>query len=313
MKRHAFPTHFEGFAFSMLIPDGFEICEVPDVDIDTNDPDQSRPIAMLASMTTGAHLAVAVRPTYHTGSVTDWLDRLTERFKLTVTGAIPAFVGGMAHQHPAMLVEATQTRSGETEIIRIAGFEDDGSFFTVHSRCPEARWAELAHAIEASVASVELREPVMTTVSVVRNGPVVPHDMPDATVGEWPRGQGLLREPKPDMAAWDAAVTAAAAKIDAGQFDDAERLLGEAERAAEQYGRREGTLADMYLSKLKAFVASGKAKRDPAAADALFARASRWAMRWPDPHTEYEAEQAAIATAEIRARLVAVLGREPRA
>lgn len=296
MQRRHFPTFDTAVAFSIEIPNGFVEGELPDLTLDYDDPNQSRPLALFADPETGAMLAVAWRPTYVKGCVTDWLDMLAEHFKLTVTGAISGFVGGPDHNHPAMFVEAT--KGGD--ILRIAAFEDERSFFTVHTRCPQGHWDDLASDLERAAASIQLANPIGPTVPCVRNGPVVPHDMPDMPIGEWPRGRGELRERKPDMDRWRAATRLAPELVRAGKYDEADRLVVAADPGQEHTA----FLANLYLEELRA-----NAKKPHATA--LYDRAMRWHTNWPDPHTEIEAEHASQAYAEIRAKLNKILGRDP--
>lgn len=307
MARQVFPTHCEELGFSLVVPGGFEVSEVPDVECDFTEPAQARPMALMASAVHGAHLAVAWRPSYPKGSVTDWLAMLMDVFRIEVTGALSGFVGGETHQHPAMFVEGRQRRGEEPEVLRIVGLEDDRSFFTVHARCPQGAWGEIGDELERAAASLELLRPVGPTVPCVPGGPVVPLDMPGMEIGAWPRGRGLLREPD-RSAEWEPALEHARGLVKAGRFDEADAVV----QKADARGLAVGALARMYEARLRELVALGAVKRDRAGVEAVHGRALRWACGWPDPHTEDEAEAAERALREVRARLAGILGYEPR-
>lgn len=296
MQRQSFPTFDSALAFSIEVPKGFVQGELPDIEVDFNDPNQSRPLALFADPATGAMLAVAWRPTYVKGCVTDWLADLADHFKLTVTGALSGFVGGPDHNHPAMFVEATKA----DDVLRIAAFEDERSFFTVHARVPKTHWPALQANLEHAAASIQLDNPIGPTVPCVPNGPVVPHDMPDMPIGEWPCGRGELREKEPDMDRWLTATQQAPELVRAGKYDEADRLV----IAADPGQEHTAFLADLYYQELRA-----NAKKPHAMA--LYDRAMRWHTNWPDPHTEIEAEEASRAYAEVRAKLNKALGRDP--
>lgn len=306
MVRQEFPTHCDELGFSLLIPGGFEVGEVPEVECDFTEATQARPMALMASAASGAHLAVAWRPSYPTGSVTDWLAMLMEAFRIEVTGALSGLVGGEVHQHPAMFVEGRQRRGDGVEVLRIVGLEDDRSFFTVHARCPEGAWGEVGEELERAAASVELLRPVGPTVSCVPRGPVVVLDMPGVEIGQWPRGRGRLREPD-RSAEWEPALERARGLVKAGKFDEADAVV----QGADGRGLAVGALARMYEARLRELVAAGAVKRDRAGVEAVYRRALRWSCGWPDPHTEIEAEEAERAIKEIRGRLGGILGYEP--
>ena len=293
--RREFPLAEGPGPVALLVPEGLEACPPPQVTVDFADRWAASPVALLAAA--DWHIAVAWRPAYAKGTPWEWLADLTEHFGIEVTGAVPAFVGAAEHRHPGVLVEGRQERGGAAESVRIAAIEDGGWFITAHARGPEGSWFPDA---EASLESLELVRPEGPTRPVVPNGPLVIMDMPGVDAGGWPLGRGRLRPPAVDEGAWEKAVGDAAGLIAAGRFDEAEALLSRADP-----GMRIGGAAQRLYAERLAVVAGRPG------AEEVFRRAYRWACWGPDPHTEIEAENAARAAAEARARLVRVLGYDP--
>lgn len=96
----------------------------------------------------------------------------------------------------------------------------------------------------------------------------------------------------------------------------AERRLDELEtrvRAVESdiYGML--ALGKMYREHLADLVRCGEIDRDRAHVEAIFSRALQWAQRaYPEPHTQFEADDYEAARKEVRADLIKILGDEPR-
>lgn len=107
------------------------------------------------------------------------------------------------------------------------------------------------------------------------------------------------------------AMAEAAALADAERFEEAERAVTRVDDSI--YGAV--ALAKMYQAKLEALVASGAARsvKSKKHAERIFERALWWAQSaYPEPHTQYEADDYSRGRAEDLSRLVAILGYDPR-
>lgn len=309
-SRRTFPPSPTHKGFSLEVPDGFVGAPFTRGDEKRSALTRAEPLALLASADGQMLLCVATRAAYRAGSVEDWARDLCKHFKLTITGCVSGFAGGSTHQHPCMFVEAQQATEGEARTVRIAMVEDGGRLFTTHASCPTQLWDACGKALEFAVASLELADPIGPTVSCVPKGPIPIHDMYGITVGEWPLGRDSVQI---DEAALErgraAAIERARRLVKKGLFDEAEKLLGD----VDPYFHPGVALSRLFEEHLRELATSGIAGKQPALARDVFDRAYSWACRsYPDPHTQIEADDYEKGQAMDRAKLVVILGYDPK-
>lgn len=307
LKRRQFPAKLAELGFSLLVPEAFVEPELPQEEIDFSDPTKSAPLTLMCSPVAAAFVAVAARPAYEEGSMEDWARYLAGHFKLNVTGLVSGYIGGPTHNHPGILVEADQEQDGTKMTMRFVLIEDGRRLVTVQGLCPTELWSSYGPALEESVVSLELDDPKGPTVPCVPGAMVPICDMPDAEIGQWPRGRGASKidlaqlEPRREEA-----ISLARTLILQDRYDDAELLL----RNVDPYFHPAVALSRLYEERLRQL--AGDRKADKIAADEAFRRALDWSLStYPDPHTAIEAEDFGRAQAEDRARLISILGREP--
>lgn len=118
----------------------------------------------------------------------------------------------------------------------------------------------------------------------------------------WLAALAKIREP---------AMAEASRLADLEHFEDAEAAVKKVDDSI--YGAV--ALAKMYQAKLEALVATGSARSGTGRqhAERIFGRALWWAQSaYPEPHTQYEADDYSRGQAEDLSRLVKILGYDPR-
>ncbi len=303
MSRRIFTPDRSELGFSMMVPDGFVQSELPGEEIDFDSPTQSAPLALFSSHEAMALIAVAARPAYETGSVLQWIRFLAEHFEMELDQVEPSYVGD-GDCHPAITANATQAVEGQSRRVALVAFEDGGWFFTAHAMCPDDHWSRHGAALRAAVRSITLATPKGQT-----------HDLDSTHAPGWKRISpeeylaSSRKQAREREQGRKPAVAQAEKLLREGNFDEAERAITRVDSSIE--GGVE--IARMYERRLRQLVEAGEHVADRERAEEIFGRALRWAQScYPDPHTQIEADDFAAGQAEDRARLVAVLGWEPR-
>ena len=162
LARHQIPTRFPALpnlAFSASTPSDFVTPELPCARPNFEDPTFMMPLWAASSPIALAVLAVAVRPAYDNGTLTDWLTYLAGEQGLALTNLRTAKLGS----HPALLASAEQVQEGTALNLRLAAFEDGGYLFIITAMCPAELWPSFGPVLEAAVESIQLTEPLGAT------------------------------------------------------------------------------------------------------------------------------------------------------
>ncbi|QOI99892.1 MAG: hypothetical protein HRU70_05100 [Phycisphaeraceae bacterium] len=302
MRRTSYPARIADLAFSIEIPEGFEAASLPDQKPNFDNPTESAPLLLLASPVGFAVIMVAARPAYQTGSVLQWVRYLANHFDLTLLSERPGEVGTPERRHTAILATASQVQNGTPLSFFMVAFEDGGRFVTAHGMCPTELWPSYGERLTEAVTSIALDRP---------HGPT--HDLDSTDAPGWVRDDGsyarsLEAHTEAMRVKREPAVAAARGLIAEGRFDDAERLVIEADPSIQ------GAVAikSLYEMRLREMAASPDSDRS--ATEVVFHRALAWALNcYPEPHTEVEAEQYESGRVRDRARLTEILGYTPEA
>jgi hypothetical protein len=196
--------------------------------------------------------------------------------------------GGENHRHLGLVCES---KSGST----LAAFEDSGAIIVIEAVADLDIWADYQPFLMRAMLSIELLAPgdPILPLMLGESAPALAPGLPDADAVEAQRRELALNK----------AASEAAQLISLQRFADAEALI----LAVDQGSSGCVELGRLYEQKLR------DGDGDDASRETLFHRALAWKLRaWPDPHTQIEAEHFSRGAAEERARLIALLGHEPR-
>lgn len=345
LSRHTFPARLAELEFTMLVPDGFVIPEVPAQDVNFDDTTQSAALAICSSQIALALVTVAARPAYEDGTVLQWLRYLAGHYGIDLQH-VQVHEGDGDGAPPRVTAFGTQVQDGQRLNLMLVAFEDDNRFVTAHAMCPTELWPSFGDVLSKAVESIRLTQP---------RGGKHPLDEADArargrqamgvgdakgvlaqqTEAEEPDDIQMTPEEEANAAAvlrmFDSAdeyreaseraarergaarapaVSLAEELLRKGEFDEAERAVMQVDQSIEGGV----AIARMYERRLREMVDKGLVSRDKQAVEAVFGRALRWAQHcYPEPHTQIEADDFEAGRKEDRARLVAILGYEPTA
>lgn len=304
MSKHlTIPPAIANLGLSIDIPDGFVRAELPPSEVDFDNPTQSAPLAIFSSQVALALITVAARPAYETGSVLQWLKYLCDSYGIDIKSFKASATKG-EHKHPAIFAECEQEQNGEQLRLAIVAIEDAGRLVTVHGMCPAELWPSYGDQLTAAVQSISLTAPQGQK-----------YDLDSTTAEGWTKitpaqqSKAYEKHMKELKERREPAEHSAAALIAEDKFEEAEAHVMKADSSI--YGAV--ALAKLYESRLKAMVHDGATRKQKDRVERLFHRALSWAQNcYPEAHTEVEAEDYAAGRTEDRARLVAILGYEPK-
>jgi hypothetical protein len=304
MHLHTLPPILAELGYSMLVPEGFVQGQLPNEDVDFDNPTQFAPLAIFASPVAMAIITVAARPAYETGSVLQWMRYLMEHYDLQLESVEAANIGSKV-EHPALIISAKQEQEGQKLRFAVVAFEDGGRFVQAQGICPEELWPSFGAALTEAVQSVTLSSP---------KGPT--HDLDSMDAQGWERitpqqhKKQMAKHAKERQAAREPAIAKAEKLLAENLFDEAEREIMQVDSTIEGHV----AIKRIYEAQLQGLVASGKHKKNREHAEKLFHRALSWAQScYPEAHTEVEAEDYEQGRTEDRARLVKILGWDPDA
>ncbi len=296
------PPVIADLGFSISVPDGFVHANIPQEDVDFDNPTQSAPLALFSSQVALVLIAVAARPAYETGSVLQWLKYLCGHFDIAISSFRRGDTCG-ANAHPAIFAEGSQEQNGQQFRMAIVAFEDGGRLVTAHAMCPTELWPSYGEQLMAALRSITLAAP---------QGPT--HELESLTAEGWTKitpaqqTKAYERHMQELNQRRAPAEQAAAEFLARDQFDQAELAIQRVDSSI--YGAV--ALARLYETRLKAVIAQGGVSKNKDHAETLFRRALSWAQNcYPEPHTQIEADDYEQGRAEARTRLTGILGYDP--
>lgn len=174
---HAFPSRLADLAFSVGLPHGFAVLDVPLENLEFEKPTFMAPLMVASSEVALAVLTVAARPAFEDGSVMQWLQFFTS--DTTITGhaielksLMPGRIGAKDKEHPAILATAEQVQDDTRLRLHIAMLEDGGRLVIVMAMVPEELWPSFGEQLGAAVESFALDAPKGPTTPLVPGAPV---------------------------------------------------------------------------------------------------------------------------------------------
>ena len=166
LTRREAPSRFpalQNLAFSVEVPADFHTPALPPAEPKFEDPTFVMPLWVASSSVALAVVAVAARPAYDNGTVSEWLGYLAREQGLTLTDLQLVTLGG---KHAAIMANAEQTQEDTQLKLRFAAFEDGGYLFIVNVMAPAELWPSFGAVLEAAIASVRLTNPLGATRAV---------------------------------------------------------------------------------------------------------------------------------------------------
>lgn len=310
LPREEHPARLAHLGFSMEMPMNFPTEATPAELPDFTTTSVAFPLLLKTSIFEECFLAVAARPVFHADasgrpctSVQAMIDELFRHFRLTATERVEGMVGGLLRRHPAILIRAVGDGPNGQRVHRMAVLEDGGYLITVHSAADAALEESYLSTLVYCIGTFELTTPEGPTMPL-KDGGVTPaieaieHDPSRPAPRDASEVFARQMEAKRDAALSEARPLAAR-----GAYDDAERRV----LAADSSIMGSVALGQMYTELLEAAVAKRVVERK--VVEELFRRALQWRTgAYPDPHTEYEADDYAEGRERNRAELVAILG-----
>ena len=173
---HAFPSRLAELAFSVGLPHGFAVLDVPLENLEFEKPAFVAPLMVASSEVALAVLTVAARPAYEDGSVMQWLQYLVGEAGVTgqpleLKTLMPGRIGAKGKEHPAILATATQVQDGTHLRFHIAMIEDGARIVIVMAMVPEELWPSFGEQLAAAVESFALDAPKGPTMPLVPGAP----------------------------------------------------------------------------------------------------------------------------------------------
>lgn len=154
MERRVFPARFPELGFAMDVPSDFAAMPLPEEAVSFDAPETLAPLGLVSSQVALAVVAVAARPAYSEGAVSQWLGYLAHQQGIEVSRARAGMVGA----HPGVLADGRQVQDGTELWMRIGVFEDGGRLVIVTGMTTAALVPSFGEALEAAVASVSLTD-----------------------------------------------------------------------------------------------------------------------------------------------------------
>lgn len=176
LEPRSFPARLAEIAFSVGLPHGFAVLDVPLENLEFEKPTFMAPLMVASSEVALAVLTVAARPAYEDGSVMQWLQFFTS--DTTITGhamdlksLMPGRIGAKGKEHPAILATAEQVQDGTRLRLHIAMLEDGGRLVIVMAMVPEELWPSFGEQLAAAVESFALDAPKGPTMPLIPGAP----------------------------------------------------------------------------------------------------------------------------------------------
>lgn len=306
LPRETFPPRIADLGFSMEMPVGFFKPDLPEDQVDLDNPTVTVPLMVTASPIALALITVTARPAYTDGAVMQWFLYLAAHHGITIDDVRPGRVGGLTKWHPAILARGSQTQDGVDLVMRFAVFEDGSRLVIAHAMCPVELEASYLSTLGECIESIELTDPRgptaailpdegVPTLEVIEHDPSLPAPRDAAEVYQRDL-QRRLRE----------AVNTARPLLLVGKDQEAEAIVREADSGI----AGAVAIARMYEDVLREVVITSDPRRPRVMS--LFRRALHWRQNaYPEPHTGVEADEYERGRAKDRAELVGVLGFDP--
>ena len=178
LATRTFPSRIADLGFSIALPRDWIHHTLPEEDTDFDDPTKLVALAVVTAPHAAIVLAVAARPAYAEGTLSDW-----GRYLLEHDSASPRAMGeGQLGTMRAFIAEATKDSEVGTLVLRTAFVEDGSRLINVSLTAPELLADAVYPVWQAALESFALATPRGATVAVYP--PVQSSTMPAKEVVE---------------------------------------------------------------------------------------------------------------------------------
>ena len=133
LATRAFPSRIADLDFSLLLPRDWISHDLPEEPLNFEDPTKLVALAIVTAPHAAIVLALAARPAYDDGTISDWGRWLLENESAGVRAMGEGRLGAM----PALIAEATKDSEVGTLVLRTAFAEDGARLLNVTLTAPE--------------------------------------------------------------------------------------------------------------------------------------------------------------------------------
>src|SRR5262245_57220983 len=162
LATRTFPSRIADLGFSLALPRDWIQHTLPDENADFDDPTKLVALAVLTAPHAAIVLAVAARPAYADGTLSDWGRYLLENDSASARAMGEGQLGSM----PAFIAEATKDSEVGTLVLRTAFVEDGSRLVNVSLTAPELLADAVYPVWQAALESFALSTPRGATVAV---------------------------------------------------------------------------------------------------------------------------------------------------
>ncbi|NRF66577.1 hypothetical protein HLB44_06245 [Aquincola sp. S2] len=155
-----FPSRIASLGFAVRLPHDWPAHALPEEQPDFTDPSRLVPLAAVTAPHAAIVWAIAARPAYGDGSLSDWAHYLLAQHGL----APREFAEGRLGSLPALIGEAVQPSEVGPLSVRFAFAEDGGRLINLTLTAPALMADAVARTWVASIETFALEEPGGTTV-----------------------------------------------------------------------------------------------------------------------------------------------------
>lgn len=166
MERRVFAERFPGLGFAIDVPSDFVAMPLPEESVGFEKPETVAPLALCSSQVALAIVAVAARPAYEDGCVSQWLGFLAHQQGIELSRARAGMIG----PHQGVLADGRQVQDGTELWMRIGVLEDGGRLVLVTGMTIAALVPSFGWALEFAVGSLALAEQRGPTARVLPEG-----------------------------------------------------------------------------------------------------------------------------------------------
>ena len=162
LATRTFPPRIADLGFSVALPRDWIHHTLPEEDADFDDPTKLVALAVVTAPHAAIVLAVAARPAYADGTLSDWGRYLLEHDSASARAMGEGQLGTM----PAFIAEATKDSEVGTLVLRTAFVEDGSRLVNVSLTAPELLADAVYPVWQAALESFALATPRGATVTV---------------------------------------------------------------------------------------------------------------------------------------------------
>ncbi|HTL25910.1 MAG TPA: hypothetical protein VL280_04800 [Burkholderiales bacterium] len=162
LATRAFPARIADLGFALSLPHDWISHDLPQEALNFDDPTQLIALAVVTAPHAAIVLAIAARPAYDDGTVSDWGRYLLDNDSASVRAMGEGRLGAL----PALIAEATKDSEVGTLVLRAAFAEDGARLVNVTLTAPELLADAVYPVWQAALESFALSTPRGATVRV---------------------------------------------------------------------------------------------------------------------------------------------------